>query len=232
MHSQFTSLLFLLVLGFGSVNVLGWPDSGANRHRAIHRHDQRSDKVSGHHAHHQHAKRTTKKQFCSAKTLPSNGTAADTTSIADSSTTTVTTASTQAHHHHSSTSTPAATPTANSHTGTGTEYTGDATFYGIGLGACGKTSYEPDLIAAVSYLLFDEFAVTEAEKGNPNLNPICGRKAKATLEGFGSVIVTILDECMGCQIKGSLDFSMAAFNQLTYNQEGVGRFHNMTWNFV
>jgi len=97
----------------------------------------------------------------------------------------------------------------------GWKSSGDATYYGIGLGACGWTNHEPDLIAAVSHAMFDSFATTEAEKNDSNLNPICGRMATAYLAGHGTVTVKIVDKCMGCNITGSLDFSMAAFNKLT-----------------
>jgi len=115
--------------------------------------------------------------------------------------------------------------------GSSETFEGDATYYGIGLGACGWTNTEPDLIAAVSHALFDSFA-TAAAKDNPNLNPICGKMAHATIGGLGSVTVKIVDRCGGCEREGSLDFSMAAFNDLTNGGEAHGRYTNLTWHWA
>ena len=51
------------------------------------------------------------------------------------------------------------------------------TFYATGLGACGITNNDGDHIAAASHVLFDSFPGYKG--GNPNANPICGRKATA-----------------------------------------------------
>ncbi|KIM48131.1 hypothetical protein M413DRAFT_62330 [Hebeloma cylindrosporum] len=97
------------------------------------------------------------------------------------------------------------------------------TFYATGLGACGITNKDTDYIAAVSHLLFDNFPGYKA--GNPNNNPMCGRKVTATYQGK-SVTVALTDRCEGCAVT-DLDFSPSAFNQLA--DFGVGRISGMTW---
>jgi len=104
-------------------------------------------------------------------------------------------------------------------------FTGDATFFEPGLGACGQTDGPNDLIAAASHALFDSFPGATA---NPNNNPICGRSVTATANGR-SVTVRIVDRCAGCSGEGDLDFSPGAFGQLA--DLSVGRIHGMTWKF-
>lgn len=104
--------------------------------------------------------------------------------------------------------------------------TGQATFYATGLGACGITNKDTDFICAVSHLLFDGFEGYTG--GDPNSNPICGKKIKATYQGK-SVTVTVTDRCVGCAA-GDLDFAPSAFDQLA--NEDLGRLSGMTWQFV
>jgi len=108
---------------------------------------------------------------------------------------------------------------------TGVMRSGDATYYGTGLGACGETSTDASMIAAVSHLLFDNFPGATA---NPNKNPICGRKVKATYKG-SSVVVQIVDRCVGCKIF-DLDFSPTAFGQI--GPMAKGRLTGMKWEFM
>jgi len=58
----------------------------------------------------------------------------------------------------------------------GTINTGQATYYNPVMGSCGITSTDDDAIVAVSMLLYDAASVGP----NPNLNPLCGRKVRAT----------------------------------------------------
>lgn len=102
---------------------------------------------------------------------------------------------------------------------------GDATYYGTGLGACGVTNNDQDYICAVSKLLFDTFP---APGGNPNLNEICGRKIHATYKGK-TVTVTVTDRCEACAVH-DLDFAPAAFDQIGSRDEG--RLHGMTWTWA
>jgi len=101
--------------------------------------------------------------------------------------------------------------------------TGEGTFYSTGMGACGITNKDTDYIAAASHLLFDNFP--NYLGGNPNLNPMCGRKVIATYQGK-SVTVTLTDRCTACAVT-DLDFSPSAFNQLA--DFSVGRIKGMTW---
>ncbi|KAF8760871.1 Non-catalytic module family expn protein [Rhizoctonia solani] len=107
-----------------------------------------------------------------------------------------------------------------------TTYTGEATFYDPALGSCGINSTNKDLICAVSHLLYDGF---EGYTGSdPNSNPICGRKIKATYGG-NSVTCTVVDRCVGCK-KDDLDFSRGAFDKLA--SQSLGRLQGMEWSFV
>jgi len=104
-------------------------------------------------------------------------------------------------------------------------YTGDGTFYETGLGACGITNVDTDLIAAVADTTFDSFPGATA---NPNANPICNKKVTASFQGK-SVTVSITDRCTGCGAS-DLDFSPSAFSVLA--PESVGRIEGMTWAFI
>ena len=101
-------------------------------------------------------------------------------------------------------------------------YTGDLTYYGLGLGACGEVNSDTDMVCAVSHTVFDAVAVGS----NPNQNPLCGRRIHImrndTQAGTGnaSVTVTVVDRCVGC-LPNDLDLSPAAFDQLA--PESAGR---------
>jgi hypothetical protein len=120
--------------------------------------------------------------------------------------------------------------------GSSTIYTGDLTYYGTGLGACGITSKDTDHIVAVSKLLFDTY-----KGSNPNSNPLCGKKirAKRNKENVGerSVDLTVVDRCkclrqhsetnwiltligVGCKAT-DLDLAPSAFDILA--DEALGR---------
>jgi len=109
---------------------------------------------------------------------------------------------------------------------TGGTFTGDGTFYATGLGACGITNVDTDFICAVSHSLFDGFEGYTG--GNPNSNPVCGRKITATYQGK-SVTVTVTDRCVGCALH-DLDFSPSAFDNLA--AESIGRLKGVTWSWV
>jgi len=104
--------------------------------------------------------------------------------------------------------------------------TGQGTYYGTGLGACGITNNDSQYIAAVSHLLFDTFPGYTS--GNPNNNPICGKQVTAHYQGK-SVTVTITDRCVGCAIT-DLDFSPSAFSQIA--DQSIGRISDMTWDWI
>ncbi len=102
-------------------------------------------------------------------------------------------------------------------------FDGQATYYAPGLGACGWTNTESDYIVAVSHSLFDSFGT-----GNPNKNPICGHKIKATYQGK-SITVSVSDRCEGCAW-GDLDFTPSGFQQLAPLSKG--RLDGLTWSWI
>jgi len=83
----------------------------------------------------------------------------------------------------------------------GESLTGQATFYAPGLGSCGQTNTEADLIAATAFG-----------------KAVCGDTAVVT-RGGKSVTVTLVDTCPSCA-QGNIDLSPAAFNQLGTPDEG------------
>ncbi|KAJ7751937.1 hypothetical protein DFH07DRAFT_960773 [Mycena maculata] len=101
------------------------------------------------------------------------------------------------------------------------------TFYEPGLGACGVTNNAKQLIVAVGHGVFDSYPGADAS--NPNKNPICGKKLKATY-GQKSVIVTVEDRCAGCAGAADLDFTVAGFQQLA--SPTVGRIQGVKWEWV
>ncbi|KAF9694224.1 hypothetical protein EKO04_007916 [Ascochyta lentis] len=105
-------------------------------------------------------------------------------------------------------------------------HTGDLTYYGPGLGACGVDSDENDAIVSVSHYVFD--AVQTG--GDPNQNSLCGRKIRATRvdERTGkqvSIDVKVVDRCTGCE-PTDLDVSPAMFDKLA--DHALGRV-TATW---
>ncbi|KAI3609335.1 expansin family protein [Moniliophthora roreri] len=102
---------------------------------------------------------------------------------------------------------------------------GDVTFYTPGLGSCGLSNGPGELVAAVSAAIFDTFP---GAGPNPNLNPICGKRARVTIAGK-SVDVTVVDRCPGC-VGGSIDLSPAAFNILA--DPSFGRIPGASWTFI
>ncbi|RHZ82429.1 hypothetical protein Glove_109g144 [Diversispora epigaea] len=95
---------------------------------------------------------------------------------------------------------------------------GKASYYNVGLGACGITSNDNDLIFAMPAGMFDQ----ATPNGNPNLNPNCGRTAIVSRKVNGitkNVNVTCVDRCVGCKF-GDIDLSPAAFNEIACLEEG------------
>jgi hypothetical protein len=110
---------------------------------------------------------------------------------------------------------------------TGLSHEGRATYYdpGVGVGSCGQQHTNDDKVVAISHVLFDAQGV-----GNPNNNPLCGRKIKCTREGGSSVVVEVVDRCPGCGGDNDLDFSLSAFKGLG-GTEDEGHFQ-FTWEWV
>ncbi|EGN94578.1 hypothetical protein SERLA73DRAFT_188551 [Serpula lacrymans var. lacrymans S7.3] len=85
-------------------------------------------------------------------------------------------------------------------------YSGDATYYYTGLGACGAESKDTDYIVALSTELYDNGAH-------------CWQHLTVTYEGK-SIDVTVVDECEGCSTY-DIDLSPSAFSALA--PESAGR---------
>lgn len=75
-------------------------------------------------------------------------------------------------------------------------------------GACGVTSSNSDSIVAISHITFDAVSTS----ANPNANPLCGRRLRAT-RGGKSVDLTVVDRCVGCQ-PTDLDVTVNTFSEL------------------
>lgn len=105
-----------------------------------------------------------------------------------------------------------------------TSHTGDLTYYGTGLGACGETSTDQDHIVSISHLVFDAAGSSSSNGGNSNQNPLCGLMLRA--ERFDeeynerrSVDLKVVDRCTGCQ-PDDLDTSIGAFESLAPSASG------------
>lgn len=109
---------------------------------------------------------------------------------------------------------------ADSSSGSGQTFDGDATFYEVGMGACGWQNDDSDFIAALNVDQFNGFGAMS------NGNPVCGKKASISYNGKHTT-VTITDKCPGCS-HGDLDLSPAAFKSLA--DEGAGRI-KISWQF-
>ncbi|KAL6250799.1 hypothetical protein RBB50_003102 [Rhinocladiella similis] len=107
--------------------------------------------------------------------------------------------------------------------GNGGPYTGDLTYYGPGLGACGVTSKDSDKIVSISHTVFD--AVSSGS--DPNENPLCGKKIRARRDNK-SVDLTVVDRCVRCQ-PTDLDVTIDTFAILA--DVDLGRV-NVEWNWL
>ena len=93
------------------------------------------------------------------------------------------------------------------------DYGGDASFYQVGLGVCGKSNENTELVAAISKVVFDS-----APAASGISNKFCGKKAKV-INGKKSVIVTIVDRCASCA-KDDIALSPAAFKKIASMDAG------------
>ncbi|KAK3315668.1 RlpA-like double-psi beta-barrel-protein domain-containing protein-containing protein [Apodospora peruviana] len=102
----------------------------------------------------------------------------------------------------------------------GKEWKGDLTYYSPALGACGYNNTDADAVVAVAWSVYD--AAAAEGNGNPNENPLCGRKIRVWItEGDedGGVNVTVMDRCTGCEVT-DLDLSPGVFGLLADEAEG------------
>ncbi|KAJ2743605.1 hypothetical protein GGI20_003611 [Coemansia sp. BCRC 34301] len=102
----------------------------------------------------------------------------------------------------------------------GDTFTGDGTYFSPGLGSCGRTNSDTDLIAAIP-------APQYGTNANPNNAEVCGKCA--LVKGpKGQVKVTITDRCPVCKA-GDLDLSPSAFEKI--GDFAAGRIP-ISWSFV
>ncbi|CAG8439362.1 1379_t:CDS:1 [Dentiscutata heterogama] len=87
-------------------------------------------------------------------------------------------------------------------------YSGEGTFYAVGLGACGQVNNNEQMVAALPAQQFDHLTSKKA----------CGSTAVVE-RGGKHVTVKIIDRCAGCQL-GDIDLSPAAFQELASPKEG------------
>lgn len=121
----------------------------------------------------------------------------------------------------SSTSTSAAAATSGTaSSGSGTWYSGQATYYAPGLGACGITNTASDYICALNHVQFED-------DGNGNDNPNCFKEILIK-RGDAQVKVQVTDMCPGCS-DYDLDLSPAAFKAIATEAEGRV---DITWEWV
>jgi expansin (peptidoglycan-binding protein) len=88
---------------------------------------------------------------------------------------------------------------------------GDGTYYNTGLGACGWTNNDSQLVVAVSQQWY-------GTAPNPNNSAACGKQLRVR-GPLGVVYVTIVDKCVGCATD-DLDFSPAAFRAIANISDG------------
>jgi len=88
---------------------------------------------------------------------------------------------------------------------------GDGTYYDVGLGACGATNSDEELVCALNHDQFGEYV-------NGASSPACGACLMVT-GPLGSVKVRVVDKCPGCK-NGDLDLSPAAFNKIGAEVQG------------
>jgi hypothetical protein len=141
------------------------------------------------------------------------------------------------------------------------------------LGACGIINKDTDNIVAAAHDFFDSFpcvfrqlyvlslgirliTVTffhsgyDVKKGNPNTNPICGKRVSMScmylarpvlfylsfdntriLDNGKTAIATIRDRCGGCNYT-DLDMSTAVMSKLVKNFVDVGRIYGLEWTIL
>lgn len=106
---------------------------------------------------------------------------------------------------------------------TGSRHVGEATWWEVGLGACGWTNTSSEPVVAISKDVFDKYT----PNGNPNKNPLCGETITIKRNGQ-EYPCKIVDRCTGCK-PGDLDLSHDFFNLVTNN--GDGRVSGVEWFF-
>ncbi|GAN10276.1 non-catalytic module family EXPN [Mucor ambiguus] len=101
---------------------------------------------------------------------------------------------------------------------------GTGTYYDVaaGVGSCGQTNSNDDMVVAVNHGQMKNGA-------NPNNNPHCNRKVKIVGKTGKSMEARIVDTCPGCE-NGCLDMSSALFEEVCGSLDlGVCQ---ISWDFV
>lgn len=98
--------------------------------------------------------------------------------------------------------------------------TGKMTHYTPGMGSCGKTNTEKDLVVAISKDMYGTYA-------NPNASPMCSKSASIKCNGK-TIKAAITDKCMSCG-KADIDVSPAVFTKCGSLSTGV---ITVTWDVV
>ncbi|GMF03234.1 unnamed protein product [Ambrosiozyma monospora] len=102
------------------------------------------------------------------------------------------------------------------------DYSGKATYYNTGLGACGITSNDSEMVVALSHDLYD------TNKNSDNTSPFCGRQITLTWDGK-SATVTVVDRGT-FDGATNLDLSPAAFQVFAPLDQGV--LQGISWNWI
>lgn len=95
----------------------------------------------------------------------------------------------------------------------GTTYTGDITYYDVGLGSCGQTNTDSESVVAMAEGMMQK--------------SYCGRSITISYEG-NTHQATVVDTCPGCS-GASLDLSPSLFTAVA--PSGDGRVHGVDWWF-
>ncbi|KAI8146133.1 RlpA-like double-psi beta-barrel-protein domain-containing protein-containing protein, partial [Fennellomyces sp. T-0311] len=93
-------------------------------------------------------------------------------------------------------------------------FKGEGTFFTVGLGSCGKTNKDSDLVVALSSELMSS-------------GDYCGKKIKVKTDS-GHVTATVVDTCPSCP-KNNVDFSTGAFKKI--GSFAAGRI-KISWSFA
>ncbi|CAG8591183.1 10283_t:CDS:1 [Ambispora leptoticha] len=103
------------------------------------------------------------------------------------------------------------------------KYSGKATYYNPGLGACGVDANDNSMVVAISAPNFDPMI----QNGNPNKNTLCGKRVRIY---YGDKFVdgVVADRCPVCKL-GDIDLSPAMFSQLTELERG---FITVEWGYL
>ena len=104
----------------------------------------------------------------------------------------------------------------------GSPCTGQGTFYATGMGSCGSTSSDGEMVLAISHLMMGD---------QSNGNPLCGKSVSITAPNGKTQAATVVDKCMGCADgPTNIDLSPALFEALGYDQ-AKGVIPGLKWYF-